>query len=290
MKIDLKFPFLHPSATQESPQADADLRRAVEGLYRGILRRKPDPGIEGHIQSIRDGRRSLAQLIQAFLNSAEYKNLAEPGFFNDQSQYGEVEQLVRLMVNESRDCLVVDVGARGKARSNSWDLMNSFGWRGLLIEANPNLIPSIMADVEGLRATVINCAVADYEGEADFHFGVNDDVSSLTYRNAADWGETRGSTRVRVRRLPDILAEHEAPLAFDVLSLDIEGEDIRVLNDLVASGYRPRYVVIEASLSFTIESLEQLPFSEAVRQGYEVVARTAANLILRSNKGASRAV
>lgn len=284
--IDLKFPFLRRSRSKASLQQDAELRLAVEGLYRGILRRKPDPGIEGHIQSIRDGRRSLAQLIQTFLNSAEYKNLAEPGFFSDQSQYGEVAQLVRLMVNESRDGLVVDVGARGKARSNSWDLMNTFGWRGLLIEANPNLIASITADVEGLRATVINCAVADYEGEAEFHFGVNDDVSSLTYQNAADWGETKGSTRVLVRRLPGILAEHDAPLDFDILSLDIEGEDIRVLNDLVASDYRPRYVVIEASLSFTIESLDQLPFSERVRQRYEIVARTPANLILRSTRNA----
>lgn len=282
--FNFKFPFPRPSAAKEALQSDTEIRRAVQGLYRGILRREPDPGIEGHIQSIRDGRRSLAQLIQTFLNSAEYKNLAEPEFFSDQSQYGEVAQLVRLMVNESRDGLVVDVGARGKARSNSWDLMNTFGWRGLLIEANPNLIASIMADVEGLRATVINCAVADYEGEAEFHFGVNDDVSSLTYRNAADWGETKGSTRVLVRRLPSILAEHDAPLEFDILSLDIEGEDIRVLNDLVASDYRPRYVVIEASLSFAIESLEQLPFSERVRQRYEIVARTPANLILRSTR------
>ena len=46
---------------------------------------------------------------------------------------------------------------------------------------------------------------------------------------------TRGTVEVEVRRLHDILDEHDIPLVFDLLSLDIEGEDFKVLNDLIAN-------------------------------------------------------
>ncbi|WGM31583.1 FkbM family methyltransferase [Brevundimonas sp. NIBR11] len=266
---------------------EQDIRRALEGLYRGILGREPDVGIEGHIQKFNNGR-AFGDLVNDFLESPEYaaRITGSQSLLNDQTQFGELEHLLRFMVNDGRDCLVVDVGARGKERSNSWDLMKTFGWRGILVEANPNLIPSIHKEFHGLDARVVNCAISDFDGEADFFFGINDDVSSLQYHSAAVWGEPVGQTRVQVRRLGGLLAEHGVPPVFDLLSLDIEGVDVKVLNDVVAFGYRPRYVVIEACLNYAISALTQLPVTEEVLATYEIVARTPANLILKSKAAA----
>ena len=68
-----------------------------------------------------------------------------------------------------------------------------------------------------------------------------------------------------------------------MLSIDIEGEDIKVLNDVIGSGYRPEWVVIEASLDFSIKSLTDLPLLQTVRDEYDLVAQTRANLILERN-------
>lgn len=171
--------------------------------------------------------------------------------------------------------------ARGKERSNSYDLLSQFGWRGILIEANPALIPSIKVAFANLDAQVIQCAISDYSGMAILHLGVNDDVSSLQPDYAAGWGQIQGKQEVAVRRLGDLLLEQNIPLDFDLLSLDIEGEDIKVLNDTIGTfHYRPRWIIIEASFDFSTTSLSQQPFSPLVRGLYKIVEQTRANLVL----------
>lgn len=270
-----------------SPSNDLDSRELVAILYRGVFRREPDPASEAYVSMLETGNISVEGLVQIFVDSPEFKaaelvNRPQP-FINEQSQYGEVSHLIRLMVNGESDRCLVDVGARGKERSNSFDLMNTFGWRGLLIEANPRLIDNIENEFAGLNVTVLNHAVSDFDGEATFHFGINDDVSSLTKETAEGWGEVQGQSTVQVRRLPALLDHHCVPTDFDLLSIDIEGEDVKVMNDTVAEGYTPRFVVIEASHDFSVTSLHDLPFSTEVRDAYQIVERTRANLILRLN-------
>lgn len=266
----------------------------VRGLYRALLDREPDAGASEKIERLRTGESSLEDLVREIVGSAEYADRfgalretpvpPEPATFtNDQTQFGELEILLRLWINGTeRQRIVVDVGARGRERSNSFDLMRTFGWRGILFEANPNLIPSINTAFAGLDYELVQCAVSDYTGEAVFHLGVNDDVSSLDPEAAGGWGPISGAIAVEVQRLGTALQKRAVPTDFDLLSIDIEGEDIKVLNDLIDnSPYRPGWVVIEASYDFTTTSLEDLPFSAKVRETYALVGQTVANLILQ---------
>ena len=279
-----------------SAHEDADRVIAVlAALYQHILLREADrPGLELYAGLILKGEMTLPQALQSFLQSEEFKRnfdafaaryapSDDARAFRDVSQFGEIALLVRRIVNEaSPSRLVVDVGVRGREGSNSFDLMRHFGWRGLLIEANPQLADGIAAEFAGLDFRLISTAVSDYSGEAVFHLGANDAISSLSEDAAAGWGPIRGQVRVPVRRLPDILAEHDVAVQFDLLSLDIEGEDIKVMNDLIdRSGYRPKWVIIEASYDFRTTALTDLPFSQQVVAAYEIVERTQANLLLR---------
>ena len=129
-------------------------------------------------------------------------------------------------------------------------------------------------------------AVSNYTGKARFYVGVNDGVSSLQRQAAAGWGPIREEIEVPVRRLGDILDEHSVAPDFDVLSLDIEGEDIKVMNDLIDnSPYRPRWVIIEASYDFKTKSLADLPLAPSVREAYEMFGQTKANLLLARRGG-----
>jgi FkbM family methyltransferase len=271
------------------------VRDVVTALYRALLIREPDSdGLRGHVDSLASGASTLQETVSSFLQSAEFRVRApmlllelgaieQPRFTNDQSQYGEFGILLQHWVNEAREGrIVVDVGARGKHRSNSYDLLRWFGWHGLLIEANPNLLSSIKDEFTGLDYDLMNCAVSDYEGSAIFHLGVNDDVSSLNPGVAASWGTIQGKISVDVRRLPQILLGRSIPSRFDLLSLDIEGEDLKVFNDLIdSSDYRPSWVIIEASNNFATTSLDGLDLSPNVKASYRLVDQTAANLILR---------
>lgn len=256
----------------------------VKALYRGLLRREPDPAAQDKVVRLEAGEFTVEDLLREFLQSDEYVSLggASHRFLNDQTQFGEFELLLkRWIALANPQPWVVDVGARGRERSNSYDLLRTFGWKGVLVEANPNLIPSITEDFDGLDIDLIQCAVSDYDGEATFFLGVNADVSSLNEGASAGWGPIVGQVTVPVRRLGPLLRERQVPEDFGLLSIDIEGEDIRVLNDLVSNfGYRPRWVIIEASYNFQTTSLDDQPFDETVRANYELVAQTAANLIL----------
>jgi FkbM family methyltransferase len=200
-------------------------------------------------------------------------------FFNEVSQYGEVSLLLRQFIKPG---IVVDVGARGRERSNSYDLLRWFGWKGLLIEANPTLSDQILREFAGLDIELVTCAISDTTGMGTLHLGVNEDISSLDSACTQAWGPINGAIEVPVRRLRDVLDEHGVPHKFDLLSIDAEGEDCKILNDTIANSvYRPRWVIIEASYKGRTKSLNDIPVNDGVRRQYTIVASTFANLILR---------
>ena len=255
----------------------------VQDVYRALLRRDPDASACDKVERLKEGKASLQDILCEVVSSPEFLQPETQRFTNDQSQFGELEILLRLWVNDfARQRLVVDVGARGRERSNSYDLMKTFGWRGILFEANPNLVASIREAFAGLDYELVACAVSDYCGEAILHLGINEDVSSLDLAAASGWGPISGAINVEVKRLGVALQDRNVPFDFDLLSIDIEGEDIKVVNDLIDSThYRPGWIVIEASYDFTTRSLNDLPFSPNVRKSYALVGQTVANLILK---------
>ena len=244
----------------------------VGALYRVLLQREPDhEGAQGKIDAIVAGQASLEDTIASITGSPEFV-AAHPEplpptdrFTNDQTPFGELELLLRLWVNQSAaHGIVVDVGARGRQRSNAYDLMKTFGWRGYLFEANPDLIPVIKAEFAGLDLDLTACAVSDYTGEA-------------TFRPGAD----RDAITVPAERLGNLLRDRGVPEDFDLLSIGVASDSVNILNDACANfAYRPAWVIIEASRDLTTQSLDDLPFHDLVRRDYEVVAQTDANLIL----------
>ncbi len=257
----------------------------IAAIYRAALGRAPDAeGLTNFRKLLNDEPDKLTVLAEGIFGSDEHRSV-----FNnrnaliDHSQFGEVPQLIKIIVNSAAKYKsVVDVGARGKAGSNSYDLLTQFGWQGLLVEPNPALHAEISSDFAGTRFALAKCAVGPSEGKMPFYIGTNDDVSSLKKDAAEGWGEIKGEIEVDVRRLHKVLTQYKVPIDFDVLNLDIEGLDIEVLNDLIsASSYRPTYIIIEASYDFATKTLSDAGCSEAVQKAYKIVAQTKANLILK---------
>lgn len=201
----------------------------------------------------------------------------------DHSQFGEFGILLNdFAARAASHRIVVDVGAHGRDGSNSYDLLVNFGWRGLLVEANPALLPRIRLEFGSADYQLVGCAVGVEPGQQKLHLFENHQLSSLLPGHVEHWSEAQGSVEVEVRRLPDILAEHGIPADFDLLSLDIEGLDAAVLNDLIAmTPYRPRWIIVEVAMPFEQKTIEGLGLSDEVLGLYELVDRTIANLILR---------
>lgn len=264
----------------------------IKALYQIFLSRDPDEaGLRAMLTLANDKNGDVTTIIESLLGSYEFacgfsdfverhmeSNVLR--FSNSHSEYGETDHIIRKWLNRSAAYkIVVDVGARGRRLSNSYDLLRFFGWRGILIEANPRLIESISGEFCGLDAEIINCAISDYTGRATFNIADNDDVSSLNEH----WAKVVDQVEVQVERLGDLLRARGIPDDFDLLSLDVEGEDIKVLNDTVSVyGYYPRWIIIEASYNFKTKSLEDLPISEVIKSRYTISGQTPSNLILEA--------
>ena len=260
------------------------VEQVVRALYLGALGREPDlDGLEAFAARLRQDASALDEIAATFHRSEEHvRSLTGGSMISDHSQYGEFQLfLSHFMDKAAQHKLIVDVGANGRERSNSFDLMKHFGWKGLLIEANPSLWPSIEKEFAGLDYCLIRGGVAEQEGVMPLFLGVHDDISSLIRASVAGWGEVRGQVAVDVRRLGDILDDHDVPKNFDILSLDIEGLDLPILNDLlVTTGYRPELISIETSMNFANRSLDDIPVNDIAKQEYRLAFQTTANMIL----------
>jgi len=179
---------------------------------------------------------------------------------NVTSQYGEdgiIDKILNL-IGGPQTAWCVEFGAwDGKYLSNTWDLINNKQWCGVLIEGDQKRHQAL-ADMHKSRTKEVFVEHAFVGWESD---------SSLD----------------------SILSRTPIPFDFDLLSIDIDGNDWHVWSAL--TNYHPRLVVIEFNPSASNElyfvqdadpSLNQgaslLAFIDlAQRKGYELAATTHAN-------------
>lgn len=262
------------------------IKTAVMSLYRIMLKREPeDSEVDGWLQVARSHGFDL--VVAGVIGSEEFEfvnKLVRPinGRWS-RSQYGEVEILLSFLSRQvDPHPTIVEVGAAGLEISNSIDLIATMGWRGLLIEASPPHARVLEHEVKGLDATVVQCAIDAEEGDAVFFVAKHPHLSSLSKNHAESWGSLIGEITVPRRRLANVLEEHHIPSRFTVLSIDIEGLDFVVLNDLIEnSPYRPQWVIIEWGSSLPTASMDEDMVSDAVRAEYQISAKTFSNVFLR---------
>ncbi len=156
------------------------------------------------------------------------------------SQRGEdgiIERIFTLVPPAHRFC--VEFGAwDGKLFSNTWNLLNTHVWRGVLIEAVGPRFEALAATYAAARERV-----------------------RLLNRFVAVAGP---------ERLDALLAEAGAPIDFDLLSIDIDGNDWHVWHSLAA--FRPRVVVVEFNPSIENDVLFVQDADPRIHQGCSLLA------------------
>ena len=154
------------------------------------------------------------------------------------------QDVFALLVNRFQAGYFVDVGANdGYVLSNTAYLEDKFGWRGVLIEPNPKYLPSL---ARRKRSIVVNKAVAAQHGVAEFvdaglYGGLKPSLDGRHSRHHKD----SATFEVKCRRLGDILDEVQAPTRVDFVSIDIEGQELSVVRQLVENHRRFRCGCVE---------------------------------------------
>ena len=163
----------------------------------------------------------------------------------------------------------VDVGANDPEQgSQTWHL-EQLGWRGVLIEPQPLLARKLR---EQRLAQVFACACTSPRNAGKMlPLQISGPFSSLNLDHFVAGMPKQEVIEVPARTLDDILAEANAPVPIDMLSIDVESHEIEVLSGLTLARWQPRLILIEDIVLH--RRLHRLLRS----RGYKWVRRTGIN-------------
>ncbi|MHC4657563.1 MAG: hypothetical protein ACYS83_00085 [Planctomycetota bacterium] len=181
---------------------------------------------------------------------------------SQQGEDGIIEKMLEVIGDNNKWC--VEFGSwDGKKLSNTFNLIDKKGYSAILIEGNRSRFLDLLKTFEGNKRVILINAFVGFE-KSDC--------------------------------LDTILKATEIPMDFDVLSIDVDGNDYHIWEAL--KHYKPKIVVIEfnATIPSTVEFVQPrdmrvtqgsglLSISKlAGVKGYELVAATSGNAIFVDSK------
>ncbi len=237
--------------------------------------------LRGWLGHLRHPRRTAFRLERA---REVFSGRAELAY----AQHGEDGVLAGLFEGEPPG-FYVDVGAHHPTRLSNTANLYRAGWHGLDVDARPGT--ARLFQQYRPRDKALEVGVGGKAGTLPFFIFADDALNTFS----ADWAkmqaETNGRKIVRVVDVPVMtLAELlnayvPASQRIDLMSVDVEGLDLEVLQSNDWERFRPRVVVAE---DFGIPTLDRIGESPIVQflgsKGYVPVAKTTVSVFFRSTQ------
>ncbi|EFC45811.1 predicted protein [Naegleria gruberi] len=200
-----------------------------------------NPRYQLAVDTSHDGEFSV--LVQHMLNNPEFENYEE--------------QIHR---NEKR-YTIVDIGAHDcVSGSNSFNFIK-MGFDAIVVEPSPVNMKLCKSNLERARRTFkfdqhhprqriefVEAAITDADGTATL--GNRDEKDSWGMQFFVDKenpnaGNLGNAPVVKTLKFGTFAAESELPKKFSVLSIDAEGQDVKILLNFLREGYKPLYLIYE---------------------------------------------
>ena len=204
------------------------------------------------------------------------------------SQEGE-DRIVRMLLQSEKivDCDItyLDIGCNDPiALNNTFLLSKSFKVKkGVLVEPNKELSKQIA--VARPDDIVINKGVGVVAGELTYYdFGDNHTLNTCSDEEKdfiiKQGFPLKGTTKVEIVPINDLLHEHFPDGRLDFLSIDIEGQDEEIIKSIDYDFIRPAIICIETAVykGSKIDSMSEL-IGFLKSKGYYLTADTSLNSI-----------
>lgn len=183
----------------------------------------------------------------------------------------------------------LDIGAWEPIESNNTYLAYRQGGRGVLVEPNPTLTPKLRSTRPGDVVLEAGIGIGDASA-ADYYELDQPQLNTFDKEQAEKLQREHGRRIERVTKMPliginRVIAEHFGGKAPDLVSIDIEGLDLAVIQTLDLEKFRPKVICAETIITMTRRhNPATTPYLEA--RGYEVRGMTFANTIYVDRRAA----
>jgi FkbM family methyltransferase len=207
------------------------------------------------------------------------------------TQNGEHEIIVPFFNGiDPRDLSFLDIGANdGKSFSNTWGL-TLLGWKGCCVEPSPSAFDKLSDNYK------------KYEGVHPFNFGISDQTGIFKFYESGNWVDNEAPVSI----LSSLHQSHQdnfygmnwreidckfvtfdeflnqSPIKkFDFISIDVEGHDFVVLNQINLKDVGCKLICLEHGGN--MDTLD-LFISYCGRYGMSEIHRNVDNILLGLNK------
>lgn len=183
----------------------------------------------------------------------------------------------------------IEVGANHPVSTSSTFLISkTFNVGGYLVEPNPELANQLRIHRD--RDSIIEAAVTvDKEKTIDFFICSENEVSSLDKTFVEKWsGATtnfpgvKEKITVKAVNINDLLSLVEK-FSVVVLTIDVEGFDLKILQNIYYDKYRPYIIVVEPSEAYAPGNTQKMIEFMSTKQ-YRLVGANFVNLIFQDTK------
>ena len=172
-----------------------------------------------------------------------YTQLLKSKKFKKKSYSGSAQDLIiNHFFKNKKKGIYIDVGCYHPYNGNNTKLLYDKGWSGINIDLDFHTIDFF--NFVRKRDENINIAISDNEGEKDlFFFHNRSAINSLSKNRKKEAKEIR---KIKTKTLNSILENSKFKNEkINLLSIDVEGHEMEVLNSLNLEKYIPEMVVIE---------------------------------------------
>lgn len=147
-----------------------------------------------------------------------------------------------LLLHKKKSGFYVDIGCHNPRRGSNTYHFYKKGWRGLLVDLDPEKIYA--CQMVRWRDQAVVAAVSDTNESVTVYAPDNFSVLATIDEDSKQEG-FRALRTINSQTLTQILAQVQAPKSIDLLCIDAEGVDLKVLKGLDFDQYRVEFICIE---------------------------------------------
>jgi FkbM family methyltransferase len=164
------------------------------------------------------------------------------------------DALINFIFRNTPKGIYVDVGCNHPIQNNNTYLLHKRGWEGVNIDLDKENIE--IFNVARPNDFNLNVAISDSRGTKNvYYFHSSSEINTLNKKTSdSHLTKTKNIFKINTDTLDNIISL--SPYKnIDILSIDVEGHELEVLNGFNFNKYQPKLIVIEY-LDLSINKLE----------------------------------
>mgnify|MGYP001171674683 CR=1 FL=1 len=190
----------------------------------------------------------IIKYLSIFLKSFTHKKISY--------SYGGIDSLVANIFKNQKKGFYIDVGCQHPIKNNNTYLLHKRGWSGINIDLDKDNIN--LFNVSRISDDNINIAASNKINEVDLFFFHKKSPINTIDKKTSQFQKAKISSikKIKTNTLNNIIKSSKySNKKIDLLSIDVEGHELPVLEGLDFNKYSPNVIVVEY-LDLNVSKLE----------------------------------